>query len=116
MSIKAKHSLFAVSQTEVCRTVCRSQSHPYREDFQAMSKASNYALSLRGHLWPWQSVSLKPSVLYQIPIYSKHFGNGFHPQGVRRICSAPSSLTAAQPRRAYALLGMTWLIGSLFLY
>ena len=27
-----------------------------------MSKASNYAMSLRGHLWPWQSVSLKTTV------------------------------------------------------
>ena len=55
-------------QTEICRTVWCSQSRPYREEFQAMSKASNYAMSLRGYLWPWQSVSLKPSVLYQIPI------------------------------------------------
>ena len=44
------------------------QRHPYREKFKAVSKVSNYELSLRGHLWPWQSVSLKPSVLYQIPI------------------------------------------------
>ena len=27
-----------------------------------MNKASNYAMSLRGHLWPWQSVSLKTTV------------------------------------------------------
>ena len=44
----ARNLDYFARQTEICRTVWRTQSHPYREDFQAMSKASNYALSLRG--------------------------------------------------------------------
>ena len=40
---------------------------------------------------------LKASVLHQIPIYSEHLENRL-------------------PRRAYALLAMTWLFGSLYLY
>ena len=98
MSITAKYSLFAVSQTEICRTVGCSQSLPYQEDFHAMSKASNYAMSLRGHLWPWQSASLKTTVFaLNFHIIETFRGNGL-------------------PRRAYALLAMTWLFGSLFLY
>ena len=57
--IWAKHT---VRETEIFRTVCRSQSLPYQEGFRTMRKASYFAMSLRGHLWPWQSASLKTTV------------------------------------------------------
>ena len=56
---------------------------PVPERLSGYESGIQYAMSLRGHLWPWQSASLKPCVIYQIPIYSKYLGERIATSGLR---------------------------------